>query len=145
MGALALSLWSVQPASRFTVRAGGQEALDRHSGLTWRRCAEGMQWTGWGCAGEPATFTQIEATEHAQQEAGGWRLPTVGELQALVDEERRNPAIDPTAFPDTPPEWFWTASQANSRVTHAWLVHFGEGRANMALRLNHMPVRLVRP
>ena len=102
-----------------------------------------MEWTGLGCAGEPRTFTQIEAVEHAQQQAG-WRLPTVGELHTLVDETQSNPAIDPGAFPDTPPEWFWTASQANSRITHAWLVHFGEGRANMALRLNHRPVRLVR-
>ena len=103
-----------------------------------------MPWTGAGCTGEPQSFTQIEAAEHAAQQAG-WRLPTVRELHTLVDEARSHPAIDTEAFPDTPPTWFWSASQANSRITHAWLVHFGEGRANMALKLNHMPARLVRP
>jgi hypothetical protein len=137
-------LWTAQHTpGRFSVRASGQEVHDRSSGLTWRRCTEGMRWSGVGCTGEPRTFTQIEATEHAAQQTG-WRLPTVGELHTLVDAGRRNPAIDTQAFPDTPPDWFWSASQANSRITHAWLVHFGEGRANMALRLNHMPARLVR-
>jgi hypothetical protein len=130
VGALGLYLLTTQyTPARFSVRAGGQEVHDRSTGLTWRRCAEGMQWT--------------EAGEHAAQQAG-WRLPTVRELHTLVDGARSHPAIDTEAFPDTPPTWFWSASQANSRITHAWLVHFGEGRANMALKLNHMPARLVR-
>lgn len=144
IGALGVYLLTTQyTPARFSVRAGGQDVHDRSTGLTWRRCAEGMHWTGSGCAGEPQTFTQIEAAEHAAQQAG-WRLPTARELHTLVDGARSHPAIDTQAFPDTPPTWFWSASQANSRITHAWLVHFGEGRANMALKLNHMPARLVR-
>lgn len=144
VGALGLYLLTTQyTPARFSVRAGGQEVHDRSTGLTWRRCAEGMQWTGANCTGTPQAFTQIEAAEHAAQQAG-WRLPTVRELHTLVDGARSHPAIDTEAFPDTPPTWFWSASQANSRITHAWLVHFGEGRANMALKLNHMPARLVR-
>ncbi len=128
--------------TRFSARAGGKEVLDTNTGLVWRRCTEGTEWNGMGCTGLPRTFTQIEALEHAAQQAD-WRLPTVSELHTLVDEQRRLPAIDTRAFPDTPSDWFWTASQSKARISHAWLVHFGEGRANMALRLNHRPIRLV--
>lgn len=37
---------------------------------------------------------------------GGWRLPKMIELQSIVDFTRILPAINTTAFPDTPSEAF---------------------------------------
>lgn len=49
----------------------------------------------------------------------GWRLPTVIELYSLVDFTRTDPAIDPTAFPNTPADWFWTSSYVGGSPAYA--------------------------
>jgi hypothetical protein len=48
---------------------------------------------------------------------GGWRLPTTIELVSLVDFTRSSPAIDVTAFPETPSDAFWSSTEVPSRWT----------------------------
>ncbi len=48
----------------------------------------------------------------------GWRLPSVSELQTLIDE---------TAFPGTPSDYFWTSSILPRFESFAWTVYFGYG------------------
>jgi hypothetical protein len=141
----ALVAWWMPPAApqRFELLAGGAEVKDLHTGLVWRRCAEGQRWSGAHCTGQPLQMPQLLATAHAASQPG-WRLPSLTELHSLVDPARQNPALDPLAFPDTPGQWFWTSTLASSRITHAWTVHFGQGKANYALRMNHLCMRLVR-
>jgi len=55
---------------------------------------------------------------------GGWRLPARIELISLLNVTA-NPAIDPTSFPNTPPEEFWTATAFAPGPTSAWYVNFG--------------------
>jgi hypothetical protein len=152
VGALALvvlalaGLWLQEPVAppRFEVLTGGQEVKDHRTGLVWRRCAEGQWWDGQHCDGEARTVPHLAALALAQSQPG-WRLPTLPELYSLVEPGRRHPALDAAVFPDTPGYWFWSSTLTDSRISHAWLVHFGEGQPNFALRMNHVHVRLVRP
>ncbi len=66
----------------------------------------------------------------------GWRLPTVKELLTLVDEQPRAvyvggmltyPTIDSNAFPDTPRNYFWSATANPKVLDEAWVVNFGTG------------------
>jgi Protein of unknown function (DUF1566) len=56
-----------------------------------------------------------------------WRLPSVKELETLVDESRVNPAIDRTAFPNTPAKFYWTISPVTNFSSNAWVVDFNRG------------------
>ena len=74
-----------------------------------------------------------------------WRLPTRAELLTIVDDARHEPAIDTEAFPDTPPEWFWTATPyAASPSEFEWSVHFFNGISDFNCRDHHHRVRAVR-
>jgi hypothetical protein len=57
----------------------------------------------------------------------GWRLPTLKELQTIVDYSQSNPSIDSTAFPSTPAAWFWSSSPLAGSSSNAWLVRFFDG------------------
>ncbi len=73
----------------------------------------------------------------------GWRLPTPNELQSirykpggLFGEARTRhyciPSIDQAAFPDTPPDFFWTSRRMPDDT--AWYVGFDDGRTHRDTR-----------
>jgi Protein of unknown function (DUF1566) len=75
----------------------------------------------------------------------GWRLPTVRELQTLVDPSRMaDPRIDLTAFPTTPSAAFWSSSPVAGSPSLAWLVNFYDGFANTYDKTTMVDVRCVR-
>jgi hypothetical protein len=59
-----------------------------------------------------------------------WRLPTRAELARLIDDTRREPAIDTSIFPKVKPRWYWTSTQAAWSSASAWFVSFGYGYVN---------------
>lgn len=71
-----------------------------------------------------------------------WRMPTMKELQSIVDYSGVNPAIDPTYFPNTPAWEYWSASVAandsnySSKVSYVYILH--------EIKTNNLHVRLVR-
>ena len=60
-------------------------------------------------------------------DGNGWRLPSVAELQTLVDETKSDPSIDGVVFPGTPSEYFWTSSPLPRFDAFIWTVYFGYG------------------
>jgi hypothetical protein len=74
----------------------------------------------------------------------GWRLPTVKELQTVVDESQSSPSIDLNAFPSTPSDWFWSSSPLAGSSSTAWLVHFYDGNTTYDDAALTMYVRCVR-
>jgi hypothetical protein len=74
-----------------------------------------------------------------------WRLPSPHELSSLVNAERYSPAIDITAFPETPTDYFWTSSSAayNSTI-EACYVNFDTGRVISNDKNSTYSVRCVR-
>ena len=77
-------------------------------------------------------------------EGGGWRLPSQNELQTLIDETRVHPAVDPTAFPNTPGDFFWTSSTVPSFPQYAWAISFDTGVTTLLTETETAWVRCVR-
>ena len=76
-----------------------------------------------------------------------WRLPSLTELQTIVDETKGDPTtppIDGAAFPGTPLGYFWTSSPQAGDSTYAWYVAFIHGHADVDLTMNRNYVRCVR-
>ena len=122
---------------------------DPTTGLTWMRCAMGQTWTGNSCSGTASTYTfdQANALTGTVTFAGqsDWRMPNIRELQTIVDLSTYTPAINSTAFPNTPNLFFWSGSPKASSSSFAWVVSFDKGMPNdFGGRSDNYAVRLVR-
>lgn len=121
------------PAGRYTSAAG--EVTDNQTGLIWQQADDGK---GYSFAG---------AKTHCEGLGAGWRVPSVKELQTLVDETRSNPAIDSTVFTSTAAVGLGTCYQTSSQLAGTalgWLVCFAEGRSTYDNAANPYFVRCVR-
>lgn len=91
------------------------------------------------CAGEPIKYCGL----------GGhmdWRLPTVKELQSLVDYSvpTPGPTVD-EGLPDaTAPFYYWSSTYNAFNDDYAWSVHFLSGYVNDFFKGNDYHVRAVR-
>ena len=75
----------------------------------------------------------------------GWRLPTVDELNSIVDRSKCRPAIDTEAFPDTERDWYWTSTPCTwDEESAVWVVYFGLGLVGDHGRYSLGCVRAVR-
>lgn len=96
-----------------------------------------------GCTGSALGMDHASAVKRAQSQAkGGWRLPSSQELLSIADESRFKMAIDTAAFPNTPPEHFWTTDAYGSDYFYA--VHFYNGFRYDRYHTQPHHVRLVR-
>jgi hypothetical protein len=110
--------------------------VDKVTGLTWQQAVD------------PDTHTQPDAEAFCSSlmlaGLGDWRLPTRIELISLIDDTRVGPAIDPTAFPDTPGTFFWTSTVVANDPGSVWGVAFDNGYTNSSDLGEHYRVRCVR-
>jgi hypothetical protein len=124
--------------------------LDKVTGLIWEIK------TDTGLRGYKKTYTNL--SNGASTDASGfvaavntkglcgaadWRLPTVGELQSIVNYGAGAKA-DVNWFPLTRKTWYWTSDIYAGNASYAWLVNFGNGDVNYGYRGNSSAVRLVR-
>jgi hypothetical protein len=113
----------------------GDVAQDKYTRLTWQRAVEHDNYT-WDDA---KTFcSKLSAN------GGGWRLPSLRELLTLVDVIHVEPAIDPSTFPGTPSELFWSSSPSLSPAGTAWGVNFTRGSSAAATVGTKAHVRCAR-
>jgi hypothetical protein len=121
---------------------GDGTVLDTRTQLVWKRCAEGMTWSGSTCTGSSQTvkWTDALALATAATYAGksDWRLPNVKELLTLVEECRTQPAINTVIFPNAPSAIAWSSTPTYIVQNTAWYVDFstgysfyGQGRATL--------------
>lgn len=71
----------------------------------------------------------------------GWRLPSVKELQQLVDYGSSAPAVDPDFLPATATAFHWTGERAARE--RSWVVNFHGGQVNTLARHRTAAIRLV--
>ncbi len=71
-----------------------------------------------------------------------WRLPTIKELQSIVDR-KRTPAIK-TGFSNTAISWYWSASPNVRNGSNAWIVSFDDGYTYYSTKTDAYYVRCVR-
>ena len=163
---------ALQPGGDWTLSRDGTLVIDQRAGLARARCAEGMRWTGSGCAGQPLLLGRAEAgalaAERWKAQDIAWRLPRAAELQRLVDKSRNPPGLRADLFPAAPGGWHWSAtanasgrrgnpynynqivqgqaSTAQMELINGWAVNLSTGEARGdAARSSRLPLRLVRP
>ncbi len=137
----------------------GNEVIDQRTGLIWRRCSEGMYWDTVACIGVTETFTYQEALQRAVLLAGmtglAWRLPQYLELKSIVDMDAnfdlvdgvKLAATDLSIFPQTPANWFWTATPASENPENIADIDFYDGLSGQiagSSKSEQYHVRLVR-
>ena len=122
------------PGGRFM--PGKEIVLDTKTGLTWQQPFDGTS-RDWAAA---VMYCEgLELDEHDD-----WRLPSMKELQTIVDETRYNPAVDPNAFLNMPTDVFWTSSIWATNPSNAWVVYFSYGYSSIRDTTYSGRVRCVR-
>jgi len=125
------------PPGRYTTSNG--TVTDTKTKLIWQQlpAPSTMTWDSARsyCAGVSATLG-----------GSGWRLPTIKELQTLVDPSRSRPAIDVTFFPDTALVGSWTSTRyaAPADESYAWIIILIDGIEAQAPLSSTFQVRCVR-
>jgi len=78
-----------------------------------------------------------------------WRLPDTHELKSLIDYGTADPAIDISAFSNTPSSWFWGSKAVgfddiNAGLESSWIINFYDGFVEYTSRDNLYNVRCVK-
>jgi hypothetical protein len=136
LAAVAAGAADAPAPSGLALSGDGTRVIDQRSGLTWPRCAEGMQWNGKTCAGEPLLMNHAEAiawaAARAKAEGLRWRLPRAADLRRLVNKSADPPGLDRVLFPAAPPDWHWAvnASVDTAGVNQYDYGNIARGRTN---------------
>lgn len=95
------------PEPRFVT--GEEWVTDRLTGLVWSRNADlAGRWTTW----EEAFQVVDELNRHRTGDRTSWRLPTINELESLVDASRHTPAL-PSRHPfRNVQEAYWSSTSS---------------------------------
>ena len=102
---------------------------------------------GYASAGDASKYVDdVNALTPSLCGHADWRLPTVDELQSLVNYGKGlpGPAIDATKFPNTQAAWYWTSMSDIRDDRNAWGVLFNDGGISVISRSSLNYVRLVR-
>jgi hypothetical protein len=156
---LGLFILSHPPASACYDRSGlpaqkrfilkGDEAFDRKTGLTWKRCSLGTRADGAGrCVGEKAFVNLDQAMRSAKAEGDGWHVPSGPELESLIDTSCGSPVVDASVFPDIRADddgnaEYWTTNEVGA-ANLIYYFDFMTGRADGHSRGFQLAVRLVK-
>ena len=105
------------PPGHYTLTTG--YVLDNKTGLTWQRVPAAPA----SNAAEAASYCSALVLANLSD----WRLPSMKELQTILDDSRYDPMVDSTAFPAiSKDDMFWSSS-AHPVANNMWLVQMNNG------------------
>ncbi len=150
-----------RPDSRYETVLGAtpadSEVRDKVTGLIWKRCLEGMSWTGTNCTGSPSILYWQDALSAAKNAtittsipATSWRVPNQNELLSLLELACYKPALNINWFPGVPLSSFngsglvWSSTPSSAQTNTAWYVGFMNGYDGYSSKTGGITVRLVR-
>jgi hypothetical protein len=84
---------------------------DKDNMYTWQ---EALEW-----------ITELNAANYLGYH--DWRLPSVKELQTIIDYSRSLPAVNPAYFPNTASSIYWTSTTVIDDKDYAWAIWFNYG------------------
>jgi hypothetical protein len=101
----------------------GKAVLDKETGLVWERSPSPTNNFLW----DSARFHCLGRTTGSHK---GWRLPSIHELQSLIDPARTGPALPaghPFVLPQPIVNVHWTATTNAGTNTQTWFVNVDNG------------------
>ena len=119
---------------RFTVPEGNTNVVvDNLTGLMWSRLASPIYGSWDNC------LNLMSILEEGMYEYDGWRMPTVREMESLIDLGNFSPAL-PTLHPfNNLAEHYWTSTGDVTDTNQAWKVSIVDGSIHSWDRTNDVP------
>ena len=129
-GGNACSFDTFTPTSDFIDNNDGT-VTHKKTNLMWQRCLFELAWDGKTCSGSgySTIFNQSESRMQTDTFAGysDWRLPTLNELNTIVEYTNYSPAVNKDIFPGTEIGDVWSSSIGANNPNFGWIVHFISG------------------
>ena len=124
------------PAQRYS-HPTQDTVYDTKTKLTWQRAVAS---TTYDWAGAKTYCRDLSLNGQ------GWRVPTIKEMETIVDDSRLDPpAIDPEAFSTPLAGYLWcSSSQAKATTVYAWVVDVSDGSSYTTYQSEKYYVRCVR-
>jgi hypothetical protein len=114
------------PVSRFLINPDGT-VTDLKTGLMWKRCPEGYNFTGSFCqlVSTPYVTWQMALQRAASEVYAGyddWRVPNIKELTSIVEHRCSNPALNTAIFQELiySSDDLWSSSPDSRDGDNAW-------------------------
>jgi hypothetical protein len=102
---------------------GADAVRDRLTGLLWARTADAFGPLSW-----------TAALERARAVGNGWRLPTINELESLVDAARHSPAL-PEGHPFAATrEAYWSSTSSGFAPDWAMVLYLHKGAVGVGFK-----------
>ncbi len=115
----------------------GDVVRDNSTGLTWQDNEEAkINKKSWSAAKSYCQHLTLDGKNN-------WRLPTIKELQSIVDIGKENPSIK-NGYSSVASYAYWSSSAYVSDSSKAWIVFFNYGYENYYFKTRKFHVRCVR-
>ncbi len=98
------------------------ESIVDTTGLEWQRGVP------------PIRGSRADAVAFCTDSGNGWRIPTMRELETLVDVRANTPAFNVAAFNHTWSSGFWTTTPHSNDDTKGWVIMFDYGDSTIVPR-----------
>ena len=140
--------WGLQTGPRY-IDNGDGTVTDKTTGLIWLQdadCVGQQTWANVDTSAEVVALINGASCEnYTASTFNDWRLPTIQELQSVLDYNYGNPAIsnargdaklttDGDAFSGVQTSRYWSSSTDAVSTTYAWYVSLSSGRVGSSLK-----------
>lgn len=120
---------SYQPCGKGFTDNGNGTITDKDTGLMWQKGENAAEFNWYQASGtydEKFNSSTQNVCGSLSLAGGGWRLPTLTELQSLVEESLK-PTINTTYFPNVHANSYWSSTTYANNTDYAWIVDFDYG------------------